>query len=177
MQGLLRLLLVFLSVVLLDFGTNLSIIAFFITVVTNDHEKVFFRAFRPYFVRGYITFNYQNTKTSVLLLTFLLLKPLFGYILSFFEDLYVAGRIICKLGLLGFWFMLFDSMIFYGSAFGRYFGRGNLSRIITLPGLMVHLPNIGSRLGACFGLSFGHFLDYLFPGIQFSTFFLKWSLY
>lgn len=168
-----RLLLVFLSVVFLELEIGPSIMIFFVAVVTCDPEEIFFRAFRPYSIRGC---NSRSTRAGVLVLAFLLLKPFFGLLLSFFGGLRIARRIIQRLGLLGL-FRLFNPKVIHGSALSLYLSRGNMSRMIVLLGSVVYLLNVRSGLEACFGLGLNRLLDYLFPGVQLSTSLLYLSFY
>ena len=99
----------------------------------------------------------------------LLLKSFFGLLPNLLADLCIAKRTICGLAVLCLWFRLLDSRIFYCSALALYLGRGDVSGTISLQSLVVYLPDIGSRLEACLGLSFNCFLDHLFLGIPFSA--------
>lgn len=63
-------LLVFLSIILLGLEIDLSIIAVFIAVITHNPRKVFFGAFRPFVVGGYIISSSRSPRTGVSLLIF-----------------------------------------------------------------------------------------------------------
>lgn len=88
---------------------------------------------------------------------FLLLPGLVG-------GLRVAGRIICDLGILDL-VRLFNPGILQGNALGLHLGRGDVSGTIASLSSVAHLPDVGSRLEACFGLNLNRLLDYLFPDI------------
>lgn len=141
----LKLLYIFESIVLLGVRTCLSIIALFIVVIICNHGKNFFRAFRPYVVKSYITSNNRTIRSRVSLLIFLLPKPLFGLFPSLFGGLCIAGAIICKFGLLSF-FKLYDPRVLHNSVLGLYFNYNNVSKTILLLSLVVYLSNIRSRL-------------------------------
>lgn len=100
---------------------------------------------------------------------FLLLKSLFGLLLSLFKSLRIARGIICRLEVLGLCFRLFDSRVFYDSALSLYLGYSDVSGTISLLCLVVYLSNIRSRLEIYFDLSLERFLDHIFSGIQYLT--------
>lgn len=101
MRKLLRLLIVFLNIVFLRLRISLSIIALFIIVIIRDLRKVFFRTFRPYFVKNYIDSSSKSTKVGVFLLIFFFLKPLYKLLSNLFRS-FCAARKVCRLRFLGF---------------------------------------------------------------------------
>lgn len=104
----LRLLLVFLSVVLFALEISPSIMALFVAVVTGDHKKIFLKAFRPCVIGDCITSSNGSTKAGVSLLVFFFLKSLCGLFSSLLAGLRIAKGIICRLELLDL-IRLFDS--------------------------------------------------------------------
>lgn len=156
---------------LLVFGLEIgaSIIALFIIIIIYDPRKIFFRTFKPYIIRSYITFSSRGTKAGALLFAFLFLKPLFELFLSFLGGFCIIRRIICGLGVLGFWFQLFNSRVLHSSTLSLYLGYSDVSKTITLLSLVVHLPDVRSWLEAYFSLSLDSFLNYFFSSVQFLT--------
>lgn len=142
----LKLLQVFLSIIFLKFRTGLNIIGFFIIVVTCNLKKIFFKTFRPYIIKSYITSNSKSTRAEVFLFVFLFLRLFFRFFLSFFKSFCIARRIICKLEFLAFWLKFFDFKVFYSSVLSLYLGRSNINRIIVLLNLIFHLFYIEDRL-------------------------------
>ena len=150
---------------------------FFIIVVIYNLGKVFFRTFKPCFIKGYIASNSKNIRVKVFTLVFLFLKLLFGLFLSLLKGFYIARGIIYGFRLLELWLSLLNLRVFYGSILNLYFGYDDMNKTITLLGLVVYLLNIKNRLEVYFGLNFDHFLNYFFPNIQFSTSLLYLYLY
>ena len=172
-----RLLLVFWSVVFLGFETGSGVLLLFVIVVIRDPKEVFLWIFRLCFIGGCIIPGSRGTRAAVFLFAFLFLKPLFGLFPSLLGSLCIAGGTICGLGVLNLWFRLFNSRIFHCNALSLYLGRGDVSGTIALQTLVVYLFDIRSGLEACFGFSLDRFLDYLFPGIQFSALLFYLGIY
>ena len=149
----------------------------FVIVVTHDPREVFLWLFRPCFVGGGISPSSKRTRVRVFLLTLHFSKPLFGLFPGLFGGLYISERAICGLRILSFWFRLLNSRILHCSALGLYLGRGDVGKMVSLQSLMVYLTDVKSGLEAYFGLSFDRFLDYFFPGIQFSALLFRLGLY
>lgn len=105
-QRLLRLLLVFWKVVFFGLEAIPNIVAFFVIVVIYDPKKIFFKAFKLCFVRCYIIPISKGIRAGVFIFAFFLLKPLFRFFLSLFENFRITGRIICGLEVLGLWLRL-----------------------------------------------------------------------
>lgn len=106
------------------------IVLLFGLVITYDLKKVFFRTFKPCFIRDCIISISKNTRVGDPLFAFLFLKPLFKLFSSLFNNLRIAREIICGFSLLNFWPMLFDPKV-YSSIFGLYLGHNNVSGTIT----------------------------------------------
>ncbi len=105
------------------------------------------------------------------LFMFFFLKHLFGLFLSFCGGFYAIKK-VCGLKLqslwlrlLSFWLRYFNPRVLYNSALGLYLGHDNMSKTVTLLGLIVYFLNIKNRLETCFNLNFKRFLDYLFLSI------------
>lgn len=144
MQTLSKLLQSFWSFVFFGLGTNLNIISFFIIIIIYDIGKIFFRAFKPCFIKSCINFNSKSTKIRVLPFMFLFLKPFFGLFLSFFRDFHAVEGIY-ELKLLDFWLRLFNPKVFYGSTLDLYLSHSNKNRTMILVDLMIYLSNIENK--------------------------------
>lgn len=98
---LLRLFLIFGSIVFLRLKLSPSIVTLFIIVVIRDPKEIFFRALRPFFMGCHIIPVSKNIRTRVFLFIFLLLKPFFRLLSSLLGGLYIARGIICRPGIWG----------------------------------------------------------------------------
>lgn len=78
------------------------------------------------------------------------MKSLFRLLLGFFGGLHMFRDIIFKFRLFGLGFRLLNAIVLYGSILSLQLGRDNVNGMIALLNLVVHLPNIESRFGACF---------------------------
>lgn len=136
----------------------------FVAIIIRNLGEVLFRALRLCVIGSCITSSSKGTGVGVSLFVFFLLKPLFGLLLSIFGKFYIAKRIICKLGVLGFWLRLFDSRVLHDNVLNLYLDYSNVSGIIALLSSIVHLPDVGSKLKACFSLSLNQFLNHFFLG-------------
>lgn len=96
MQTLIRLLLIFWSIVLLRLRISLSIIALFITVIIRYLREIVFRTFKLFIIRSYIISYSRDIRARVLLFMFFHLKPLFTNLLG---DFYITKTIICELNI------------------------------------------------------------------------------
>lgn len=127
-------------------------------------EKNFLRVFWPCFIRYHITLINKSTRAGVFLFAFFL-NLFFGLFSGLFRGFYITKGIICGFEVLDLWLRLFDFRIFYESALSLYLDRGDICKTIASQSLVVHLFDVGCRLEICFGPSFNHFLNYLFPDV------------
>lgn len=117
--------------VFLRLGESSSIMAFFVAVVINYSEDVFFKTLRPYFTCNYIVFSNKSIRVKILPFVYLFSKPLFRLFLSLFKSLYIFERIICRFRFLGLKLSFFDFKVFHSSVLSLYLGHGNMSGVIA----------------------------------------------
>ncbi len=101
---------------------------------------------------------------------FLLLKPLLYFFQVFLEVSVFLEELFAGLG---FWaFALSSSTL---RALDLYFGHGNVSRTLSLLGLVIYLLYMGSEVEACFGFNFNCLLKYLFLDDSSQFFYSIWA--
>lgn len=140
-------------------------ITLFIAIITSNFRDVVFTVLWPYFIGRHMASSSRSTRIGVFLFTFPFLKPFFRLFSSFLWGRYVFRGIICNVRLWGLKLSFFNPSIFYGSILDFDFGCNNVNRAIVLPGLMIHLQNIGSGLQVCFRFSLYCFHNYRFSSV------------
>ncbi len=140
--------------------------ALFIAIVIHNSGEIFFRSFRPYIVKSHIISNSKSTRTKVPLFTFLFLKSLFKLFSNLLRGFRIIGGIICMFRVLDLWLRLFNFRVFYSSGLTLYLGHNDVSRMIVLLSLVIHHPDVKSRLEAYFCFNLNRLLNHFFPSVR-----------